>query len=82
MIAPVSRAGRPAPAPREIVAEVAAILATGYLRLRDPATGHVREIEAPAAATREEAEQQSLSPAPREPSCDRTADRPPSRRPT
>lgn len=34
MIAPAPRYRRPAPALREIVAEVAGILATGYLRLR------------------------------------------------
>ncbi len=54
MIAPAPRPGRTASDPREIVAELASILATGYLRARDAhgAPGGVREKEASAPAER------------------------------
>ncbi len=54
MIAPAPRPGRPAPAPREIVTELASILATGYLRVRGAraAPGSVREKEASASGER------------------------------
>lgn len=79
MIAPAPRPGRPAPAPCELVAELAAILATGYLRLRGTrgAPGQVREKEASPSRDLRAADQQTLSHAPVEPSCDGPAESPP-----
>lgn len=83
MIAPALRTRREPPAPRELVAELASLLATAYLRLCAPATaGQVREKEASAPGANAGANQQSLSPSPGEPSCDDPADRPPDRRST
>lgn len=79
MIAPAPRAGRPAPVPREVVAEVASLLATGYLRLRARAQGEVREIEASAHGELSDTGRQSLSPVPVEPSCAGPAENPPAR---
>lgn len=52
MIAPAPRPRREAPEPRDVVRELAEILATGYLRLRlaAAAKGGVREKEASAVA--------------------------------
>ena len=79
MIAPAPRPGRPAPVPREIVAELASLLATAYLRLRSLAAGRgeVRELEASAPGERQAAEEQTLSHPPVEPSCDGPAESPP-----
>ncbi len=54
MIAPAPRPGRTASDPREIVAELASILATGYLRVRGArgAPGGVSEKEASASGER------------------------------
>jgi hypothetical protein len=53
--APAPRTGRPAPTPREILSEIAGILATGYLRARG-----VRLNEASALATLPVAEAKAL----------------------
>ncbi len=84
MIAPAPRAGRPAPAPREIVAELAAILATAYLRLRSPdsAPPQVREMEASASGELQLTGERTLSHVPLEPSCDGPAESPPAWRST
>lgn len=83
MIAPAPRPGRPAPAPREIVAELASILATGYLRALGAcgAPRGVREKEASASSARGSAEQ-TLSHPTVEPSCDGPAESPPAWRST
>ena len=84
MIAPGPRCRGESPPPREILAEVAALLATAYLRLRSPvtATAHVREIEASGAQKHAAPGNQSLITSPGEPSCDGPADGPPARRTT
>ncbi len=84
MITPACRPGRPAPAPREIVAELASLLATAYLRwqCRSAAPGQVREDEASAGRERHAAGARTLSQAPVEPSCDGPAESPPARRST
>jgi hypothetical protein len=48
VIAPATRLRRESPASRDVVGEVAELLATAYLRVRFPAkaTGEVRENEA------------------------------------
>lgn len=84
MIAQAPRPSRPAPAPREIVAELASLLATGYLRLRGSrgVPGGVSEKEASAPEDRQAAEEQTLSHPPVEPSCDDPAESPPAWRST
>jgi hypothetical protein len=82
MIAPAPRLLRESLAPHEIVAEVAALLATAYIRLRFPATARVREMEASPPVEREESRRQSLSPPPISPSCNGPAESPPARRST
>jgi hypothetical protein len=81
VIAPAPRLRRDPPAPRDVIRELAEILATAYLRLRFPAnaTGDVREKEASASATPARSERQPLSTPPGSPSCEHPADRPPGR---
>jgi hypothetical protein len=84
VIAPAPRPDRPAPAPREIVAELASILATAYLRLRSSAAGRdeVRGMEASAPNERKDVKEQSFTHPPVEPSCDDPAESPPAWRST
>lgn len=83
MIAPAPRPRRELPAPRELVAELASLLATAYFRLRTPAAAdHVRTKEASDSGEDAGTDRRTLPSGPVEPSCDDPTDRPPARRST
>jgi len=83
VIAPAPRPRREPPVPRELVAELASLLATAYLRLRTHAAAdHVRTKEASDAGEGAGMDQRTLRSGPVEPCCDDPTDRPPARRST
>lgn len=76
----LSHRARPtAPAPHEIRAELASLLATAYLRLTcaSAAPRQVREMEASASGELQLTDERTLSHVPVEPSCDGPAESPP-----